>query len=286
MLEVEGLCLSIGGREIVKDVSFRVERGEFLAVVGPNGAGKSSLLKCLNRVHPRWKGEVRLNSLPARRLSQKALARQMSYVPQSAGDIAGFTVRQFVEQGRYPWKGAFEAESAEDARIVEEALRLAKAEDLSGRFVESLSGGERQKVLIATALAQDAPLLLLDEPTAYLDYRSQAEVLELIRSIHGAEAPGGSAGRRTVLAVTHDLNFALQAAGRLIVLSEGRAVWTGKPGELVEPGLLERLFRTDFLRFEDAGSDVPFVVPAEFRNTKASGLRPGPAGDAVPCTPK
>jgi iron complex transport system ATP-binding protein len=263
MLEVEGLRLSLGGREIVKDISFRVARGEFVAIVGPNGAGKSSLLKCLNRVHAAYRGEVRLNALPTRRLSQKALARQMSYVPQSAGDIAGFTVRQFVEQGRYPWKGPFEAESAEDARIVEGALRRAGVAGLSGRFVESLSGGERQKVLIAAALAQDAPLLLLDEPTAHLDYRSQAEALALIRSIHGARAPEGGT---TVLAVTHDLNFALQSAGRLIVLSGGRAVWTGSPGELAGPGILERLFETDFLRFGDGGSSVPFVVPAGFRS--------------------
>jgi iron complex transport system ATP-binding protein len=262
MLEVEGLCLSIGGREIVKDISFSVKQGEFVALVGPNGAGKSSLLKCLNRVQARYRGEVRLNSLPTRRLSQKALARQVSYVPQSAGNIAGFTVRQFVEQGRYPWKGPFEAESAEDARIAEEALNLAGVAGLSGRFVESLSGGERQKVLIAAALAQDAPLLLLDEPTAYLDYRSQAEMLELIRSIHGARGT-------TILAVTHDLNFALHSAERLIVLSEGRAVWTGKPDNLTEPGLLERLFGAEFLRFEGEGTSIPFIVPAAL-----AGLRP------------
>jgi iron complex transport system ATP-binding protein len=278
MLEVEGLCLSIGGREIVKDVNFRVEQGEFVAIVGPNGAGKSSLLKCLNRVHSRYRGEVRLNALPTRKFSQKALARQISYVPQTAGDVAGFTVRQFVQQGRYPWKGPFDAESAEDARIVEEALRLAGVAGLSGRFIESLSGGERQKVLIAAALAQDAPLLLLDEPTAHLDYRSQAGMLGLIRAIHGTRGT-------TVLTVTHDLNFALQSAGRLIVLSEGRAVWTGKPGELTAPGLLERLFGADFLRFEDKGSSVPFIVPAGFRSGRDSGLRPGPAGGAAPCTP-
>jgi iron complex transport system ATP-binding protein len=261
MLEIEGLRLSIGGREIVKDVNLRVEQGEFVAVVGPNGAGKSSLIKCVNRVHSRYRGEVRLNSLPTRRLSQRALARQVSYVPQSAGDIAGFTVRQFVEQGRYPWKKPFEAESPEDTRIVEEAMRLADVTGLAGRAVESLSGGERQKTLIAAALAQDAPLLLLDEPTAYLDYRSQAEMLELIRSIHG------TAGRKkkTVLAVTHDLNFALQSADRLIVLSEGKTVWTGRPENLTEPGLLERLFGTDFLRFQAEGTPVPFVVPAGFR---------------------
>ncbi|MDR1649333.1 MAG: ABC transporter ATP-binding protein [Synergistaceae bacterium] len=263
MLEVEGLCLSIGGRDIVKNVNFRVERGEFVAVVGPNGAGKSSLIKCLNRVHSRYRGEVRLNSLSTRRLSQKALARQMSYVPQSAGDIAGFTVRQFVEQGRYPWKGPFESESAEDVRIVEEALCLTGVTGLSERSVESLSGGERQKVLIAAALAQDASLLLLDEPTAYLDYRCQAEMLELIRSIHGAKDR-----KTTVLAVTHDLNFALQSAGRLLVLSEGKIAWTGKPGELVAPGLLERLLGVGFLRFAAEGSPVPFVVPARFQNKK------------------
>jgi iron complex transport system ATP-binding protein len=136
-------------------------------------------------------------------------------------------------------------------------------------LVESLSGGERQKVLLAAALAQNTPLLLLDEPTAYLDYRSQAETLELIRSIHETR-------KTTILAVTHDLNFALQAADRLIVLSEGKAVWEGRPGELVEPGLLERLFGAGFLRIEAEGAGVPFVVLLGSAQTRQETWSPVP----------
>ena len=271
MLTVSHLSLAVGGEEILRDVSFEVGRGEFVAVVGPNGAGKSSLLKCVDRIHTRWRGDVLLGATSTRNLSQRALARMAAYVPQLADGMSGFTVRQFVEQGRYPWKRAFEAESAEDVRIVGDALRLAGVEGLGGRQVDSLSGGERQKVLIAAALAQDTPLLLLDEPTTYLDYRHQADMLELIRLVHTRGC--------TILAVTHDLNFALQSADRLIVLSGGAVVWSGTAEALAEPGLLERLFGTEFLRFEGGaavnGRPVPWVVPAAFGSSpRGKGERP------------
>lgn len=260
MLTVTHLSLSVGGETILRDIGLEVRRGEFVAIVGPNGAGKSSLLKCVDRIHTRYRGDVLLDSVSTRRMSQRELARRVAYVPQLADGMAGFTVRQFAEQGRYPWKRSFEAESAEDLRIVEESLRLAGVDGLAERLLDSLSGGERQKVLVAAALAQDTPLLLLDEPTTYLDYRHQAGMLELIRLVH--------ARGRTILAVTHDLNFAMQSADRLVVLSEGAVAWSGEPGALNEPGLLERLFGTEFLRFEGGavadGRAVPWIVPAAF----------------------
>jgi iron complex transport system ATP-binding protein len=251
MLEISGLSLSIGSRDILRGVTLAVGRGEFVAVVGPNGAGKSSLLKCVNRVHARCRGEILLDSRPARRMSQRALARLVAYVPQFADGLAssGFTIRQFVEQGRYPWGDAGSAKGRDAAA---EALKLAGVEDLSERSVGSLSGGERQRVLIAAALAQDASLLLLDEPTAFLDYRRQAEVLRLIRSSHGT---------RSILMVTHDLNLALRSADRLAVLTDGEIAWSGTAEELTGPNLLERLFGAGFLRFATEGSPVPFIAP-------------------------
>ncbi|MDR1732107.1 MAG: ABC transporter ATP-binding protein [Synergistaceae bacterium] len=258
-LKVENLTFPVNGEAILKNLSFSLGRGEFVAIVGPNGAGKSTLLKCIDRIFPRYRGEIFLDSKSARRFSQKELARKMAYVPQLTDGFSGFTVQQFVEQGRYPWKKSFEMESAEDLRVVEEAMRLVRMEGLEGRFVDSLSGGERQRVLIAAALAQSSQLLLLDEPTTYLDYRHQVEMLELIRFVHQRK-------KLTILAVTHDLNFALQSADRLIVLSKGSIVWEGSAAALARPGLLERLFETDFLRFEGAmdREQAPLVVPAAF----------------------
>jgi iron complex transport system ATP-binding protein len=267
VLEISDLSLSIGDRDILRNVSLTVARGEFVAVVGPNGSGKSSLLKCVNRVHARCRGEIFLDSRPARRMSQRALARLVAYVPQFADGLAfsGFTVRQFVEQGRYPWG---DAGSEKGGSAVAEALSLAGVEEFSGRSVGSLSGGERQRALIAAALAQDASLLLLDEPTAFLDFRRQAEVLRLIRSIHG---------KRSILMVTHDLNLALRSADRLAVLTEGAIAWSGKAEELTGGNLLERLFGVGFLRFGAGSSSVPFIAPAALAAPEPAEPEPEPA---------
>lgn len=271
-LSVADLRVSVGGgagREILRGVSFEVAEGEFVVVAGPNGAGKSTLLKCLCRIltgGERLSGVVSLEGVPVPQMSQRELARRVAYLPQMAEPAGfaaakGFTARQLAAQGRYPWKRPFEPDGPEDRRLVEDALGMSGALDFADRDMASLSGGERQRALMAAALAQDAPLLLLDEPTTYLDYRCQVEMLELIRAIlHGGE---GAARRRTILAVTHDLNFAIQAADRLIVLSEGRVAWQGGAAELADtPGLLERFFETGFCRFPTGG--IPFVAPARF----------------------
>lgn len=257
MLEIKELRLELGNKKILDKISFSVTRGEFVAIVGPNGAGKSSLIKCINRIYSNYEGDVFLNAKQTSRLSSKTLAQNMAYVPQIGEIPLDFTVRQFVEQGHYPWRNFFGRQAAHEIYTADDAMRLSGAAGLSGRLLGSLSGGERQKVLIAAALAQSAPLLLMDEPTTYLDYRHQVETAELIRFIHKIRG-------HTVLAVTHDLNFALQLAQRIIVLAQGTLVWEGLPGHLTAKGLLEKMFGTQFLRFETEYSPIPFVVPASF----------------------
>lgn len=255
-LEVRDLSLALGGREVLRGVELELRAGELVAIVGPNGAGKSTLLKCVDRILTGYHGSVFIDGVPTDGMSSRALARRAAYLPQMTEPLTGTSVRRFVELGRYPWRGPFDPEGERDRRAVGEALALTGAGTFAERDMGSLSGGERQRALLAAALAQDAPLLLLDEPTTYLDYRHQVEMAGLIRAVHRQG--------RTVLTVTHDLNFALQTAGRIIVLSGGRVAWEGRPADLAGPGALDRIFDTEFLRFAHAPGGVPFVVPAAF----------------------
>ncbi|MDR1742122.1 MAG: ABC transporter ATP-binding protein [Synergistaceae bacterium] len=274
MLEVKSLSLSVGGAAILRDVSVTVGDGEFVAVVGPNGAGKSSLLKCVNRVYRRYGGDILLDSVSTRRMPQRALARRVAYVPQFAAGAfsgSGFTVRQFVAQGRYPWRSWRDmwSSDANNDGAVDEAINLTGLTGLSDRLLDSLSGGERQKVMFAAAIAQmpnsspqqrvagsPSSILLLDEPTTYLDYRRQVEIAALTRSMRLNTDT-------SALIVTHDLNFALRSSDRVAVMSEGRVIWNGEPGELVELGMPEQLFGVKFARFSSGGG-LPFIVPEEF----------------------
>lgn len=266
-LEVHNLSLALEGAKILDGVSFRVQKGEFVALIGPNGAGKSSLVRCIDRIYTAYRGEIFIGGVATSGLANKKRARMVAYVPQGGGDTGAFSVREFVFLGRYPWKAPFEPETGEDVRIVEESMELCGIAAFAERPMHSLSGGERQKVLIAAALAQRSDLLLLDEPTAYLDYRHQVDLLNLVRRIHREEG-------KTVLAVTHDLNFALQSADRMIALSSGVLVWEGTPRELLEAGLLEGLFSIGFTYLPQAAG-LPFVVPAAFFGDAAQNAGPG-----------
>lgn len=256
-LELKKLSFSLEGATILDGISFQMNKGEFLAVIGPNGAGKSTLMRCIDRVYITYGGEVCLGGRPTSRLSPKQLAQKIAYVPQGAGDTDVLTVSDMVYLARYPWKKTFEPESAEDVRIVRESMELCGISAFADRTMDSLSGGERQKVMIAAALAQQSEVLLLDEPTAYLDYRHQVELLKLIRLIH-------EEGRKTILVVTHDLNFALQSADRLLVMEKGRLVWEGSPSNLLKANLIEGLFSTKFLYLEQEEGRLPFIIPAAF----------------------
>lgn len=226
----------------MKDVSCRVESGEFVAVLGQNGAGKSSLLKCVTGLYSFYKGDIELNGHVMRRLSRRESARRASYVPQLPGALGAFTARRFVAMSRYPWKKPFEGTRDDDWRIVDKALDMTGGSRFAERFVDSLSGGERQKVLIAGAIAQsvnkkadgESALFLLDEPTASLDYRHQAETMRLISELHASGA--------SILMVTHDIDSALNYAGRIIILDDGQIVWDGKPENATKDDLLERFF--------------------------------------------
>jgi len=256
VIEVRNFSYRFGARPVLREVSFTVREGEYLAIVGPNGAGKTTLIKCLDRLLGGGTGEIRIAGRPLRSYRRKQLARRISYVPQADGRVSAFTVEQFVLMGRYPYLSPFSAVSREDRRAVQEALESTGTAAFADRLLPTLSGGERQKVYIAAALAQGAGVLLLDEPTTFLDYRHQAEIAGLLAR---AKRRSGV----TIVAVTHDVNQAALHSDRIVALRQGRVAFCGPPPEIMKPDVLRQIYGTSFLLVDHPGARLPVIVPPQ-----------------------
>jgi iron complex transport system ATP-binding protein len=255
-IRVDNYGLELGGRRILDSVSISVRTGEYVSVVGPNGAGKTTLLKCINRIIGGGEGTIEIFSTPLAALSQRALARQVSYVPQLDGRALPFTAEEFVAMGRYPYLAAFSGIGRQDRHELDAIFFQAGIENLLERRMDTLSGGERQKVFIAAALAQGADVMLLDEPTSFLDYRHQVEVGGLMARLNREQG-------KTLLAVSHDLNSALARCDRVIALLEGRVAFDGTPAQMLNEKRLREIYRTDFIFIEQPGSALPMIRPGE-----------------------
>ncbi|MGD9419746.1 MAG: ABC transporter ATP-binding protein [Verrucomicrobiota bacterium JB025] len=255
-IQISKLSLSLSGKAILRDVSLDVRAGEFVSIIGPNGAGKTSLVKCVSRIHQDWSGEVRINGRDLRHCSQKELARQLSYVPQAEGRRLPFTAFEFVLMGRYPHLSPFSSVTAADKELVREMMALAGVEGFADRSLESLSGGERQMVFIAAALAQGGSMLLLDEPASFLDYKHQMQVMELTGKLHRDQG-------LTIVCVSHDVNAACAQSDRVLAMKHGEVEFVGTPAEVLEEGRLEELYETTFDRI--AGDPLPFITPGRMK---------------------
>lgn len=239
LLDIEGLTLTLGRRRLLDDVSFSVARGESVALIGPNGAGKTTLLRCLVGIFDRYEGTIRFDGSNKPRRTRKSLARRIAYLQQSPVDGFAFTARQIVEMGRYPHLAPLAPATEEDDAAVERAMRETGVAEFSTRRIDTLSGGERQKVFLAAALAQEPELLLLDEPTTFLDYRHRREMDTLLRRLHRERDV-------TVLEVTHDVNRALDGTDHVVALKKGRICFDGTPDRLLREDALRKIYGVDF----------------------------------------
>ncbi|MEH2191216.1 MAG: ABC transporter ATP-binding protein [Nostoc sp.] len=230
-LVVEGLYCNIEGTQILRDINLEVASGEFVGLIGPNGSGKSSLLRCIYRVMKPDAGRITLNSKDIWRLSTREMAKQTAVVLQEMPTEFDFTVEEMVWMGRIPHQGMFDYETAKDRDIVMEALTRVGMLEFRERSFLSLSGGEKQRVLVARALAQQASFLVLDEPTNHLDIRYQLELLELVKGL-GV----------TTIAALHDLNLAASYCDRIYVVNNGTIVAVGTPQDLLQPTLIREVF--------------------------------------------
>jgi iron complex transport system ATP-binding protein len=251
-LAFEDVRLQVGLREILRGVTLGLRRGEMLALAGPNGSGKTTLLRVASGVLPATGGVVRVSGRPTASYSRRELAREMAVVPQDAHIAFPFRAGEVVLMGRSPHLGPLGFETAADLRVAEEAMARVGIAALAERSVLDLSGGERQLVLVARALTQQAGILLMDEPTAHLDLRHRIVVLDRVREFVAA---GGSA-----LVVSHDLTLAARTCDRIALLREGRLVATGAPADAITPDHLRAAFgiEADVLAAPDGS---PLVVP-------------------------
>jgi iron complex transport system ATP-binding protein len=253
-LSTRELDLGYGDGVVVSGLDLVVPGGAITAVVGPNACGKSTLLRGLTRLLAPAAGVVALDGTDIHRMPAKALARRMGLLPQQPVTPEAITVEALVRLGRYPHQRLFSPWSAVDQAAVEEALDRTGTAELRDQQVDRLSGGQRQRAWIALALAQDTELLLLDEPTTFLDLRHQLDVLDLI-----AELPA-EAGR-TVVMVLHDLAQAARYADHLIVLKDGRLAAAGPPAEVIDADLIKAVFDVNCRVIPDPETGTPLVIP-------------------------
>ncbi|HEU4327959.1 MAG TPA: ABC transporter ATP-binding protein [Roseiflexaceae bacterium] len=253
-LHTEKLSLSYDQTLIIADLDVTIPSGQITALIGPNGCGKSTLLRGLARLLAPRSGAAFLDGKAIHQIPTRALATRLGILPQSPTAPEGLTVRELVAQGRYPHQRWFQQWAADDEEAVTRALALTGMEELADRPVDALSGGQRQRAWIALTLAQETPVILLDEPTTYLDLAHQIEVLQLLERLNRSEG-------RTIVMVVHDLNHATRHAQHLIAMRGGRVVAAGAPTEVVTPQLLRAVFGVEGAVVPDPRTGVPLCVP-------------------------
>ena len=262
-LELRELCVDIAGRRIVSGISLRVADGGFAGLLGPNGSGKSTILKAIYRVHRPVSGRVLVNGSDLHQMRPRLAARRVAVVAQENFIDFGFTVREMVMVGRTPHKGPFDRDDGDDRAIVQDAMDRTGCTDLAGRTFLSLSGGEKQRVLIARALAQGADHLILDEPTNHLDIRYQISVLELVAGL-GV----------TVLAALHDLNLAALFCDTVHVLAEGSLIAAGTPADVITPENVRAAYGADVLIIDHPDTGTPQLLPRRLADASPPGAPP------------
>lgn len=254
MLEINALSVAYFEAEVLREVSLSVQSGEILALVGPNGAGKSTLVRAVSGVIPVTHGRVRMNGVELHRLGTMQRARYLAVVPQARELPAAYTVYQTVLLGRTPYLSWLGIPGPKDHAIVQLSLERTLTVGLAERRVSDLSGGEQQRVLLARALAQDAPILLLDEPTTHLDLQHQSNLLNLVRQLCQDR-------NLTVLMVLHDLNLASLYADRIALMSAGRILATGLPTEVLTSENLSSVYHVPVNVIPHPDYGTPLVLP-------------------------
>ncbi|RJX27108.1 MAG: heme ABC transporter ATP-binding protein [Desulfurivibrio sp.] len=261
---VDHLSLSYGGKTVLHELSLVIGREEFFIIIGPNGAGKSTLLKALTATEKIDSGSITLFGRPLQDYSRRELARLAALVPQATDSNFPFRVADTVLMGRSPHLGMLGMEQEEDYQIARQAMQATDTSHLADRTLNQLSGGERQRVIIARAICQQPAILFLDEPTAALDLAHQVSIMDLLENLRRER-------KITICMISHDINLAAMYADRLLLIKEGRAVVSGRPGQVLEEKLLEESYGCRLLVDENPVSGTRRVLPLPAKFTASPG---------------
>jgi iron complex transport system ATP-binding protein len=267
-LRARDLTLGYGDADVVSGLDLTVPDGRITVIVGANASGKSTLLRGLARLLSPRRGDVLLDGTPLRDLRSVDVARVVGFLPQSPVAPDGITVADLVGRGRYPHQGWFRKWNADDDEAVAGALEATGVADLAGRSLSSLSGGQRQRVWVAMALAQDTDILLLDEPTTFLDINHQVELLDLLTDLNRRSG-------RTIVLVLHDLNLACRYADHIVAMKHGRILAQGPPAGIIDEDTVTRVFGLPCVVIPDPLSGTPMIVARGRHHVAGAGLREG-----------
>ncbi len=253
-LKIKNLSVNYGEKKVVKDVSFKINSGQIATIIGPNGSGKSTLLKAISRCLKPAGGKIYLNEINIKDINTKVIAQKLAILPQVKNVSSDISIEELVSYGRYPHLKFGKRLRKEDMEIIDWALEKTGLSPLRKRFVATLSGGERQRAWIAMSLAQKPKILLLDEPTTFLDISYQVEVLELVKELNKTLG-------LTVVMVLHDLNQAARYSDTILVIKDGRLCESGTPDKIIEKSLLKDVFKIDADIYEDKINNCPYFIP-------------------------
>lgn len=257
-LETKNLSVKYGEKLALKDINIKIGQGEIVSIIGPNGSGKSTLIKAISRCLKTSDGEILFQNRDIYSVKAREIARELAVLPQIKRSPKDLSVENLVSFGRYPHLGLGKKLSPRDKEIVEWAVEKTGLSEYSQRLLYSLSGGERQRAWIAMALAQEPKILILDEPTTYLDISFQLEILELIKILNKDL-------KLTVIMVLHDLNQAARYSDKIYVLNKGQIYHYGSPETTIRKNLLRDIFNIDSHIYQDQANDCPYFIPFKIR---------------------
>jgi len=253
-LSIEGLGFSYDSRQVLSGLSFDLKRGEIMGVIGPNGSGKSTLIRLVSGVLKPDSGKIKIFSKEIESYSRKELAQKLSVIPQQTELTFPYQVLEVVLMGRAPYLRRFQLEGAKDIKIARDCLSQTGCLGLESRRIDEISGGERQRVILAKALAQEPEVILADEPTAHLDLEHQIKFMKLISDLRERE-------KISVLFTTHDLNLASIFADRILVLDQGRLAGLGAPKEVLKPELMSKIYHLKLKLIPGIYQNRPMLIP-------------------------
>jgi iron complex transport system ATP-binding protein len=255
LLQIEDVEVCFGNTTVLEGISFNVNKGEFIAIIGPNGSGKTTLLRTIAGLLKPRKGRLSLNGIGLQNIKSKELAKSIAVVPQNINMNFAFTALEVVLMGRNPHLKRFQQEGKRDIEIARKAMELTKTLHLANRRIDQVSGGEKQRIIIARALAQEPKLLLLDEPTSNLDISYRIEIMELLKQLTQGDTP------IAVVAAIHDLNLAAQYCSKLILLDHGRIVSSGCVEEVLTTENIKKVFHVSVVIGKHPISRLPYITP-------------------------